>query len=136
MNDWEKEKQKNGEDKGKDQKGKKQQHELATVGRIKTPFLYKILPIFLSTWHTPITFAFLPTGSVLNAPTVWLRKLQFSVNLLEKDHAKHSTPFPINDAALGRKVVNDYQEGCFISQDEVYTASVSQSRIDNYLDPI
>lgn len=135
MNDWEKEKQKNGEDKGKDQKGKKQ-HELATVGRIKTPFLYKMFPIFLSTWHTPITFAFLPTGCVLNAPTVWLRKLQFSVNLLEKDHAKHSTPFPINDAALGRKVVNDYQEGCFISQDEAYTASVSQSRIDNYLDPI
>lgn len=58
--------------------------------------------------------------------------LSFFVNLLEKDHAKRSTPFPISDAALGSKVLNDYQERCFISQDEINTTSVSRSRIDNY----
>lgn len=87
--------------------------------------------------HVPIIFAFLRTVSVLDTSTVWLWKSQLSVNLLEKDLAKHSTPFPINDAALGSKVVNDYQKGCFISQDEVYTTS--HSKIDNYrsyiLDP-
>lgn len=66
-----------------------------------------------------------------NTPTVWLSEPRFSVNLLERDHAKPSAPFPINDAVLGSKVVNDYQDACFISQVEAYTASVSHSRIDN-----
>lgn len=83
---------------------------LGTVYRISVPpnYLLKCFPLCHLTLRVPITFCLsLPTVSVLNAPTVWLWKPQFSVNLLEKDHAKHSTPFPINDAALGSKIVND-----------------------------
>lgn len=49
---------------------------------------------------------------------VWLQEPQFSVNLLEKDHAKHFAPLPINDAALGSKVASDYREAHFGSQDK------------------
>lgn len=133
MNNWKKEENENSKKNNRTVYFKTASSTVCQMmAMVKLPFLKKCFLFFHLTWHIPITFAFLPTVPVLNAPTVWLRKPQFSVNLLEKDHAKYSTPFPINDAALGSKVVNDYQEGCFISQDEVYTASVSHSRIDNY----
>lgn len=80
--------------------------------------------------HVFVMFASLPTVSVHNTSAVWLQKPQFSVNLLGKDHAKHSAPFPINDAALGSTVASDYREARFGSQDKV-CKTVLHITIDN-----
>lgn len=77
-----------------------------------------------------VACASLPTESVLTTSTVWLQKPQFSVILSERDYAKHSAPFPINDDALGSKVPSNYQEGRLVSQDKVCT-TVFHITIDN-----
>lgn len=80
--------------------------------------------------HVFVMFASLLTVSVHNTSAVWLQKPQFSVNLLGKDHAKHSAPSPINDAALGSTVASDYREARFGSQDKV-CKTVLHITIDN-----